>query len=157
MNGRNDSAIFEALLRHGVDFVVVGGHAVYFHGYARLTEDVDIVWLRTEEGEKKLLAALNEIDARYIGKEIDPSTGIERDYPVTLPFIRAHHLMLLITRFGFLDVFDYVPGATPEDPEKIFSSSIESNGLKYVAKDWLIKMKIDAGRTKDKADLEHLR
>jgi hypothetical protein len=56
-----------------------------------------------------------------------------------------------------LDVFDYVPGATPEDPEKIFASSIESNGLKYVAKDWLIKMKIDAGRTKDKADLEHLR
>ena len=147
MNGRDDNAIFGALQRHGVDFVIIGGHAVYFHGYARLTEDVDVVWLRTGEGEKKLLAAL---------KEIDPSTGIERDYPVTLAFIRSTHMMLLVTRFGFLDVFDYVPGSVPEDPAKIFDSSIESHGLKYVAKDWLVKMKVEAGRTKDKADLENL-
>jgi hypothetical protein len=156
MNGRDDNAIFEALRRHDLDFVIVGGHAVYFHGYARLTEDVDVVWLRTEESEKKLLTALTEIDARYIGKEIDPATGIERDYPVTLPYIRSTHLMLLVTRFGFLDIFDFVPGFLSEDPKSLFTSSVESNGLKYVSKEWLLKMKVNAGRTKDKSDLEKL-
>ena len=36
-------AIFEALARHEVDYLVVGGIAVLVHGYPRLTFDVDIV------------------------------------------------------------------------------------------------------------------
>lgn len=145
-----------ALKRHGVEFVLVGGHAVYFYGYTRLTEDVDLVWLRTDESEKKLLAALTEIDARYIGKEIDPATRIERDYPVSLAFIRSTHMMLLVTRFGFLDIFDYVPGHLDEDPTQLFKSSVESDGLRYVSLDWLRRMKQAAGRTKDRLDLDEL-
>jgi peptidoglycan/xylan/chitin deacetylase (PgdA/CDA1 family) len=31
--------VFDVLQRHGVPFVVVGGHAVNFHGFIRATED----------------------------------------------------------------------------------------------------------------------
>ena len=38
--------VFEVLTRYGVPFVVIGGHAVNYHGYIRATEDRDIVLLR---------------------------------------------------------------------------------------------------------------
>jgi len=33
-----------AMLRHEVDFLLIGGYAVIFHGYIRATGDMD-VWL----------------------------------------------------------------------------------------------------------------
>jgi hypothetical protein len=148
--------ILDALRRHGVPFVIVGGHAVNFHGYGRATEDTDVVWLRSPESEAALLRCLTEIDARYIGNEIDPSTGIERTYPVNLPFIQSHHLMMLFTKYGFLDLFDYVPGMPNEDMTKLAATSIESNGMRYASLDWLRRMKTAAGRSKDRLDLENL-
>jgi Nucleotidyl transferase of unknown function (DUF2204) len=156
MISRDDNEIFRALQRHGVDFVIVGGHAVNFHGHTRLTEDVDIVWLRSEDAATKLLGALTEIEAQYIGKEIDPATKIERLYPINLPFIRLTHLMMLVTRFGFLDIFDYVPSLPEEDITELLRTSVEFRGLKYASLDWLRKMKEKAGRPKDREDLENL-
>jgi predicted nucleotidyltransferase len=156
MISRDDNEIFRALQRHGVCFVIVGGHAVNFHGYTRMTEDVDIVWMRSEDAESNLLAALTEIEAQYIGKEIDPATKIERMYPISLSFIRSMHLMMLVTRFGFLDIFDYVPGLPAEDVTELLRTSIEFSGLKYVSLEWLRKMKEKAGRAKDREDIENL-
>ena len=110
--------------------VVIGGHAVYFHGHERLTEDCDIVWLRSPESERALLAALSEIAAKFIGKEIDRATGIEKMYPVTLPFIQQSHLMMLWTNQGFLDVFDYVPGLGDEPVENLLAESAEHENVR---------------------------
>jgi hypothetical protein len=156
MMSRDDNEIFSALQRHGVDFVIIGGHAVNFHGYSRMTEDADIVWMRSEEGENKLLAALTEIGAQYIGKEIDPATNVEQMYPVTAAYIGSRHLMMLVTRYGFLDVFDYIPGLPEEDVTGLQRTSIEFRGLKYVSLDWLRKMKTVSGRPKDALDLQNL-
>src|SRR5271154_1159458 len=97
------SQLLPTLKRHGVPFVIIGAHAVNFHGFGRATEDTDVVWLRSPESEQALFHALTELKAHYIGNEIDPSTGIERTYPVTLPFVNASHLMMLSTIHGFLD------------------------------------------------------
>ena len=137
-------------------FVIIGGHAVNFHGYGRATEDIDVVWLRSPEAEQLLLRALTEIDARYIGKEIDPDTGIERTYPITLGFIQSSRLMMLWTRYGFLDLFDHVPGFPQENVRQLLTSSIESEELQYVSLNWLRQMKQASGRTKDRLDLENL-
>jgi hypothetical protein len=40
--------IFEALDREGVEYLVIGGVAVGFHGFVRATKDVDIVPCRSE-------------------------------------------------------------------------------------------------------------
>lgn len=148
--------IFEILRRHGVPFVAVGGHAVYFHGYERLTEDSDVVWRRTPESEAAILAALTEAKAHWIGNEIDPATRIERIYPVTKAYIHSSHLMMLWTSFGFVDLFDYIPGMPEEDVEQLFATSLEADGIRYASLEFLRKMKKAAGRTKDLADLEHL-
>jgi hypothetical protein len=62
-----DFRVFDVLCRHRVPFVVIGGHAVNFHGSIRATEDTDVVWLRSPTAEAALLAALREIEAAYIG------------------------------------------------------------------------------------------
>ena len=39
--------LLKELLLNKVDFIVIGGYSVIFHGYARSTGDVDL-WLRPE-------------------------------------------------------------------------------------------------------------
>lgn len=151
-----DFQILQSLQRHGVPFVVVGGHAVNFHGYRRATEDVDIVWVRSAIAEEALFKALSEINARYIGTEIDPKTGIERTFPVTLPWVRATRLMMLYTDLGFLDLFDYIPGFPSEDPAALLANCAEVDGIRFVTLDWLRRMKRAAGRPRDLLDLENL-
>lgn len=53
--------LFQHLKAYEVPFVVIGGHAVNFHGYVRATEDVDIVFLRTTISERNLLNALENL------------------------------------------------------------------------------------------------
>lgn len=151
-----DLQVFEILTHHNVPFVIVGGHAVNFHGYARATEDTDVVWVRSPEAEQSLFAALTVLQAQYIGSEIDPTTGLERTYPVTLAFIQSSRLMMLWTKFGFLDLFDYVPGLPDQDVSELLASSIASEGRRYASLDALRQMKRAAGRPKDLLDLENL-
>jgi len=152
----DERELFEVLRRHGVPFVVIGGHAVSFHGYGRTTEDVDVVWIRSHEAELALFAALTEVNAAFIGDEIDPVTGLERTVPVTLQFVRSNSLMMLVTRFGFLDLFDYVPGLSEEDPNSLLASAVGTGSPKFVSLDWLRRMKQASGRAKDLIDLQNL-
>jgi len=149
--------ILEVLRRHDVPFVVIGGHAVIFHGYRRATEDIDIVWLRSPQAEISLAKALDELGAQYIGDDVDPATGIERVYPVSLAFIQSNHLMMLCTQSqGFVDLFDYVPGCPDADVAEVNKAAIEQQGIRFASVDWLRKMKQASGRLKDLLDLENL-
>lgn len=151
-----DPRLFEVLARHQVPFVVAGGHAVNVHGYVRATEDTDVLWVRSPDSEERLLRALEEIDARYIGNEIDPATGIEQTHAVSATFIRSQNLMMLCTTAGFVDLFDYVPGHPAVPVRTVIESSILVNGVRFVSLEWLRRMKLAAGRPKDMLDLENL-
>ncbi|NLX97952.1 MAG: hypothetical protein GXY83_17455 [Rhodopirellula sp.] len=148
--------LIDVLVKHEVPLVVIGGHAVAYHGYLRATEDTDIVVLRTGDSEAALYRALVELNARWIGDEIDPATGLERTWPVSPEYIRATRLMMLLTDEGFLDVFDYVPGYPHVAVDELLASSQESGGRKFVSLEWLRRMKQAAGRPKDRIDLENL-
>lgn len=60
MNTHDD---FEELLRllnvAGVELVIVGGYAVAFHGYVRVTKDLDILFRNTPENIIRIRQALN--------------------------------------------------------------------------------------------------
>lgn len=151
-----DLRVLDVLTRHGVPFVVIGGHAVNVHGSLRATEDTDVIWIRSREAEAHLLAALQEIDAHFIGAEIDPATGIERTHRVTAGFVRAERLMMLFTTAGFLDLFDYVPGFPDEPVATIWETAVQLDGVRFASLEWLRRMKQAAGRPKDLLDLENL-
>ena len=148
--------LIDALIKHEVPIVIIGGHAVTYHGYVRATEDTDVVFLRSDEGEAALYTALTELNACWIGNEIDPQTGLERTSPVSPEYIRGTRLMMLVTDYGFLDIFDYIPGYPNEAVGDLFASSHDSAGRKVVSLKWLRKMKEAAGRPKDRMDLDNL-
>jgi hypothetical protein len=151
-----DLRVLEVLTRHAVPFVVIGGHAVNVHGSLRNTEDTDVIWLRSPEAEVNLMGALEELDAHFIGTEIDPATGIERLHAVTAGFIRAERLMMLCTSAGFLDLFDYVPGFPEEPVTSVWETAVQVGQVRFASLAWLRRMKQAAGRPKDLLDLENL-
>jgi hypothetical protein len=153
---RDDDLIFGTLTRHQVPYVIIGGHAVNFHGHIRLTEDTDIIWRRTPESELALLNALTELNAKWLGNQIDPATGIEKEYPVSLPYIRSTHLMMVWTANGFLDIFDHMPSRPADDIEPIFQTSVTDGRFQYASREWLVHLKQIAGRAKDLEDLKNL-
>ena len=149
-------AIFRVLTRAGVPFLIIGGHAVSFHGYVRTTEDADVIFQRTPATEAALLRVLESIHACWVSNDRDPQTGLERLVPVSLSFLKAQPLMMLSTDLGFLDLYDYVPGF-PETPvEEIFADSIAWGELRFVSLRWLRRLKERAARHRDLDDLEHL-
>ena len=148
--------LLRVLIRHRVPIVVIGGHAVSFHGHIRATQDLDVIWLRTPRSEVALLDCLTEVNAKWISNEKDPATGLEKLIPISDSYIRSHHLMVLVTEYGFIDLFDYVPGVPAADPQELYDQGITSGDVKYVSLPWLKAMKRAAGRPRDTEDLENL-
>src|SRR5258708_19706676 len=50
----------ESLNSRKVEYVLVGGHAVAYHGRPRFTDDLDFVVRRTPENAQRLLAAIQD-------------------------------------------------------------------------------------------------
>ncbi|MCR9295455.1 MAG: hypothetical protein NXI32_22280 [bacterium] len=148
--------LIDVLRQHEVPFVIIGGHAVNFHGYIRATEDTDIVFVRNPESERRLLRALQDVNACWIGDEIDPQTGLEKEYPVTEEYILANRLMMLTTDLGYLDIFDYVPGLPEIPPERLFQDAVATDLGSFVSLRALRQMKLASGRPIDRVDLEKL-
>ena len=148
--------VFQVVARAGVPFVIIGGHAVVFHGYVRTTEDADLIFERSPASEAALLQALESIHACWISDQRDPATGQERLVPVSPSYVRCEHLMMLTTDLGFLDLYDYVPGFPDTPVAEVVSDSIQLDNLRFVSLRWLRKLKQAAGRHKDLDDLEHL-
>lgn len=53
--------VVAAFNKHGVDYMVVGGFAVIYHGHVRTTEDLDLFVRRSRENASKVIAALDEV------------------------------------------------------------------------------------------------
>jgi hypothetical protein len=49
----------ELLNSNGVEYLIVGGHAVAFHGYPRFTGDIDIFVRASADNAAKVLSALD--------------------------------------------------------------------------------------------------
>jgi len=93
--------ILKVLSHHEVDFILVGGLAAIVQGAPVVTFDLDIVFLKTAENLARLLAALQELDARYLdpaGRHIVPDAA-------KLSSFRMH---ALVTSLGPLDVMETI-------------------------------------------------
>ncbi|HAK97147.1 MAG TPA: hypothetical protein DCM87_19700 [Planctomycetes bacterium] len=150
------AGIFEVLAEHGVPFVVIGGHAVGYHGYVRATEDHDVVFVRSPAAERALLAALKKLNAEWISDEIDPATGLERLVPVSEAYISTEHVMMLRTDLGYLDIFDHIPGYPCKNTRLLHDSAEVLRGIRFANLEWLRRMKQAGGRPKDLEDLKRL-
>ncbi len=151
MKFSEDIAEFLFLLnKNSVEYLIVGGEAVIFYGYSRLTGDIDIFYNNTEKNVKLLFFTLNEF------------------WNNNIPGITNYDILLkndTILQFGFppnrLDLINSIDGIGFEECWKNkFSVEYEIKNrlvlLNYISIKDLIKNKKASGRNKDLADIEYL-
>ena len=139
--------ILSALIKHNVNFMLVGGYAVIHYGYERTTGDMDI-WLQLgNENRDKLINALIDfgIEEEGLGKlkHID-FTGPIQTIHIGIP-PRSIDFLTLISNVKFEDAIIQVNYFQLEN--------IEVPVIHY---NDLILSKITSNRLKDKADIEEL-
>ena len=152
--------IFEKLNQADVRYLVVGGMAVVLHGYGRMTIDLDLVLDMKSEDLEAVFDRLEELGYRprvpVTGKQFSDET----------------------TRTSWINekgmtVLNLHSDAHPETPidlfvtepfsfEEVYANSIEEqleDGIRFHFVDLhtLIEMKKEAGREKDRLDIQQLR
>ena len=148
--------LLSALKNEGVSFIIIGGVAATFHGSARLTNDLDVVYERSPDNIERLARALTPLNP-YL-----------RGAPLGLPFrfdpptIKRGLNFTLTTDLGDLDLLGELTGVGSF--AAVARESIEATlfGATYmfINLDGLIRSKRAAGRAKDLevvAELEAIR
>jgi hypothetical protein len=136
---------FLALLAaNKVDYLIVGGYAVAFHGHPRYTGDIDI-WVKPSEGNAaKLRKALDSF-----GFDAEPLTNLDFESETI-----AFHLGVPPVR---IDILNRITGVKFDQcyANKV---EIEMEGLRinYISYQDLLTNKKASGRLQDLSDLEKL-
>ncbi len=137
--------LLQALGRHGVDFVLVGGLAGVAHGSSYPTYDLDVAYARDRANLERLAEALREIGVTLRGA------------PEDLPFqLDAATLanganFTFDTKYGSFDTLGDVAGIKSYDELRRGSSEENVFGIpvRIASLDHLIAMKRAANRVKD--------
>jgi hypothetical protein len=141
-----------ALVRAGVDFVVIGGVAVVVQASPRFTRDLDISYATDTANLEKLGALLVALDARL--------RGVEEDLPFTpdARTLRHARMLTLTTREGDLDLLVDPPGSPgyPALRRHADVVNLDGHSVRIASLEDLIEMKRAAGRPQDQTDLESL-
>lgn len=148
-------AIAEALSRHQVKFIVIGGLAAVAQGSPIPTEDMDIVPAGDRENWTRLSAALKELDAKVRAVELDEPLPFDHD----ADSLAASRIWNLTTRFGDLDITQMPTGTEGYDDLKRDAVEIEWSGLHVCVASLadIVRSKEAAGRDKDRFALPVLR
>jgi len=151
--------IFKELNGLGIDYLVVGGLAVNFHGVPRMTYDIDLMILLEPENVLKLVTKLTQwgykpkipINPRDLADETKRSSWILEKgmkalnfYSETLPI-------------GEIDILIDTPIPYEELKSRAIKVELQDEKIPTVSVHDLIELKLRAGRKQDLADVEHLR
>jgi hypothetical protein len=129
----------------GVDYLLIGGHAVAFHGYVRPTTDMDI-WIALDKSNaERAVGAIRT----FFGTDM---AGLTPEW-----FLDPEHVSRFGSRPNLVEVLTRIDGG---DFATAFKRRIqvEIDGVvtNIIALDDLKQNKRATGRNKDLADLENL-
>jgi len=151
--------IFRELNSLGIDYLVVGGLAVNFHGVPRMTYDIDLMVFLDPENILKLVTKLTQwgykpkipVDPRDLADEMKRNSWIFEKgmkalnfYSETLPI-------------GEIDIIIDTPIPYEELRNRAIRIELQDERISVVSIHDLIELKLRAGRKQDLADVEHLR
>ncbi|MDA0840658.1 MAG: nucleotidyltransferase [Planctomycetota bacterium] len=140
-------AIVDTLNEEGIEFAVCGGLAVAIYGYARTTQDIDI--LVKEEDLESIQNVVRPLgfDIASGFMRFNSGTPGERTIFRILKIVGSHDLMLDLILVGDFHTEVWESRSVAEYQGRKFSI-VSRLGLK--------KMKEKAGRAKDLTDIEEL-
>jgi len=135
----------ELLENHGVEYLVVGGYAVGYHGFPRYTGDLDIFVGISESNAKKIPIVFSEFGFSDLGLE-------ESDF-------LEDEIVIEVGREPMkIQVLTGIDGVTFDE---CYNKRVvyDSDGLKvpFIGIESLLKNKKASPRAKDKIDYEELK
>lgn len=129
---------------HGVEYLVVGAHALAVYGHVRATKDLD-VWVRPdEENAERVLTALSAFGASLDDLTTDDLSKAGTVFQIGVPPLRID----LITAIDGVDFAEAWPDR--------FSTSFGGVPVFVISRHHLISNKRTAARLQDLADVERL-
>lgn len=145
MNIQSDFEDFLRLLEaHDVDYMIVGGYAVAFHGFPRFTKDIDIFFDLSPANVDRLCHVLVEFgfQKKSVPREAVQTPG--NVVVVGVPPVR-------------IDLVNRIDGVTyAEARASTVRGKYGDVDVTFIGLQDLIRNKSSTSRTKDKADVEEL-
>lgn len=138
--------VLQKMLDKQVNFMLVGGYAVNYYGYNRVTGDMD-VWLQPDNSNKKLLL----IALKELGFDDDGITVID-NWDFTKP--QLFHIGEKPDLTDFMTAISGVKYVTAK--QNAILANIDGLNLYIIHLNNLIENKKASGRLQDLADVEHL-
>jgi hypothetical protein len=127
----------------GVEYLIVGGHAVALHGRARLTQDIDFYCRRSDENVARLMEVLDEFGFATLGLS---SSDFLSNFGVQLGYAPNR-----------IDIVMAIEGVEFDEAQKTrVAAEIGGLNVWVISKDLLIKNKLALGRPRDLADVHDL-
>jgi len=134
------------LLKAEVKFILVGGYAIIYHGYVRVTGDMDI-WLEPDNNNKeKLLVILEKLD--FANESIKIIKKLDFTQMVAFHFGNPPEKIDFLTKMTGINFNDAM-----QHSEKL---ALDNYNIPVLRLDDLIINKLLSNRAKDKADVEEL-
>jgi len=130
----------------GAAFVVVGGHAVAFHGHPRATKDLDVLVRADAANAARVYQALATFGAPLDAIEVAASDFATYDgvLQIGLPPRR-------------IDILNRATGITFDEAVAAHASfQLDGRSIPIIGLEALLKNKIAAGRDQDRADVKAL-
>jgi hypothetical protein len=146
MNIQEDFKEFLRLLNgKKVEYIIVGGYAVAFHGYVRTTKALDILFRNSTENIKLLKLVLNAF-------------GFPSDNLSDVAFSERGKIIRMGVSPVMIELINNISGVTFETAWKNRIESTYGNiKVSYLSKPDLLKNKKAAGRPQDLADIAELK
>jgi predicted nucleotidyltransferase len=139
---------FEEFLRlleeHRVEYMIVGGYAVAFHGHVRFTKDIDIFFAPSSPNIERLRRALVEF-------------GFREETLAQVAFERKENIFAIGVAPVRIDLLNDIDGiAFGEAQANAVRGRYGRVAVTFIGKEDLIRNKSSTTRAKDKADVEEL-
>ena len=143
--GKDLREFIELLNAKGVEYVVVGGFAVAWHGHPRFTADIDFLVRPNPANAELLVETLR--DFGFASLRIAPQDLCQPD-----------QILQLGVKPNRIDVITSIAGVSFEEAwASRVSGTIDSIPVFFIGRDELIRNKELAGRPQDVADAQALR
>lgn len=127
-----------------VDYLVVGGYAVAYHGYPRATGDMDIWIAMSPENAEKVMSALRAFGFGETGASSELFIQPDQVTRMGVPPLRIE-ILTTVSGLDFSDAFS-----------RRIVDQIDGTPISLVSLEDLRRNKRAAGRKKDLADLDNL-
>jgi len=135
----------ELLNSNGVEYLVVGGFAVSYHGFARYTGDIDFLVRPTEENSHRVLAALAQFGFGSLGIQAEDFQLPGKVVQLGVPPNR-------------IDILTSISGVSFDDAwDDRTQGMLEDIATQFIGREALIHNKESTGRAKDLGDAVELR